>query len=114
MIYGHPGWGELLFVKTVYPDVPVISFQEYFYNEEGYDCGFDMEFSGQPSWQSKSAMIMKNAYLYLTLEQADWNVSPTHFQAGTYPDKWKNKFSVIHDGVDINKCKPFPNDNIDL
>ena len=106
LIYGHPGWGELLFVKTVYPDVPMVCFQEYFYNEEGYDANFDMEFAEDRPWQKKSAMIMKNAYLYLTLEQSDWNVSPTHFQANTYPEKWKHKFSVIHDGVNVKKAKP--------
>ena len=106
LIYGHPGWGELLFVKTVYPDVPLVCFQEYFYNEEGYDANFDMEFATDRNWQVKSQMIMKNAYLYLTLEQSDWNVSPTHFQAGTYPDKWKSKFSVIHDGVNVKVAAP--------
>ena len=106
LIYGHPGWGELLFIKTVYPDVPVVCFQEYFYNEEGYDANFDMEFATVRDWQVKSQMIMKNAYLYLTLEQSDWNVSPTHFQAGTYPDKWKHKFSIIHDGVNEKVAKP--------
>jgi len=106
LIYGHPGWGELLFVKTVYPDVPLVCFQEYFYNEEGYDANFDMEFATVRNWNIKSQMIMKNAYLYLTLEQSDWNVSPTHFQAGTYPDKWKHKFSIIHDGVNEKVAKP--------
>ena len=106
LIYGHPGWGEMLFIKTVYPDVPMVCFQEYFYNEEGYDAGFDMEFAETRDWVKKSSLIMKNAYLHLTLEQADWNVSPTHFQQGTYPDRWKHKFSVIHDGVNVNIAKP--------
>lgn len=106
VIYGHPGWGELLFIKTIWPDVPLISFQEYFYNEHGYDANFDPEFAVERDWFQQSMLIMKNAYLYLTLEQADWNVSPTHFQAGTYPEKWKNKFSVIHDGVNVKVAKP--------
>ena len=106
LIYGHPGWGEIMFIKTVYPDVPLVCFQEYFYNEEGYDAGFDMEFTDHRNWAKKSSLIMKNAYLLVTLEQTDWNVSPTHFQAATYPDKWKHKFSIIHDGIDCNKATP--------
>ena len=105
LIYGHPGWGELMFIKTVYPDVPLVCFQEYFYNEEGYDSGFDMEFATERGWYKKSSLIMKNAYLLVTMQECDWNVSPTHFQAGTFPDKWKHKFSVIHDGVNTEIAK---------
>lgn len=106
LIYGHPGWGELMFIKTVYPDVPLVCFQEYFYNEEGYDAGFDMEFAEERGWHKKSSLIMKNAYLLVTMQECDWNVSPTHFQAETYPDKWKHRFSVIHDGVNTDIAKP--------
>ncbi len=113
LIYGHPGWGEMLFLKTIYPDVPMVCFMEYFYGEEGYDAGFDMEFAENRDWVKKSSLIMKNAYLHLTLEQSDWNVSPTHFQQGTFPEKWKHKFSVIHDGVNVKIAKP-SNENISI
>jgi len=106
IIYGHPGWGEMLFVKTIFPDTPMVCFQEYFYNEDGYDATFDPEFIGERTWQQKSGLIMKNAYLHLTLQQADWNISPTHFQAGTYPEMYRHKFSVIHDGIDVDHAKP--------
>lgn len=106
LIYGHPGWGEMLFLKTIWPDVPMICFQEYFYNEVGYDANFDLEFRRDRNWLVKSGLIMKNAYLYLSMEQADWNVSPTHFQANTFPEKWRSKFSVIFDGVNTQIAKP--------
>ena len=51
---------------------------------------------------------MKNAYLHLTLEQADWNISPTHFQASSFPEHWQRKISVIHDGIDTRKAVPNP------
>jgi len=34
---------------------------------------------------------MKNAYLHLTLDQADWNVSPTHFQASSFPEHYRRR-----------------------
>jgi len=32
IILGHTGWGELTFLKELWPDVPIIGFFEYFYN----------------------------------------------------------------------------------
>ena len=44
IILAHPGWGETLFIKDVYPDVPLIHFCEYYYGVKGADQGFDKEF----------------------------------------------------------------------
>ena len=51
---------------------------------------------------------MKNAYLHVTLEQSTWNVSPTHFQASSFPEHWRKQISVIHDGVDMARAVPNP------
>lgn len=51
---------------------------------------------------------MKNAYLHLTLNQADWNVSPTHFQASSFPEHARRKISVIHDAIDLERAVPNP------
>ncbi|MEM9757326.1 MAG: glycosyl transferase family 1, partial [Pseudomonadota bacterium] len=39
VILGHVGWGELTFVKEVWPDVPVIGYFEYFYRATGGSVG---------------------------------------------------------------------------
>jgi hypothetical protein len=39
IILGHVGWGELTFVKQVWPDVPVIGLFEYFFRAEGGSVG---------------------------------------------------------------------------
>ena len=41
LVIGHPAWGELLFVKDVFPAAKVITYCEYFYRAEGGDVGFD-------------------------------------------------------------------------
>ena len=108
VICAHPGWGEPLFLKAIWPDAPLLCYQELFYNEFGFDSNFDPEFQDDRRWQDQAKLTMKNAYLHLTLEQADWNVSPTHFQASSFPEHWRRKISVIHDGVDLHKASPNP------
>ena len=108
LICAHPGWGEPLFLKAIWPDVPLLCYQEFFYNQQGFDSSFDPEFQDQLDWQAQAKLTMKNAYLHLTLEQADWNISPTHFQASSFPEHWRRKISVIHDGVDTRKALPNP------
>ena len=108
LICVHPGWGEALFLKAVWPDSPMLCYQEFFYNSQGFDSNFDPEFDQDWSWRNQARLTMKNAYLHLTLEQADWNVSPTRFQASSFPDQWQKKISVIHDGVDTQKAAPNP------
>ena len=106
LICAHPGWGEALFLKAIWPSSPLLCYQEFFYNDQGYDSNFDPEFPEEIGWQSQAKLIMKNAYLHLTLEQADWNISPTHFQASSFPEHWQSKISVIHDGIDTRKAVP--------
>lgn len=108
LICAHPGWGEPLFLKAIWPDAPLLCYQEFFYNEFGFDINFDPEFQDDRGWQEQAKLTMKNAYLHLTLEQADWNISPTYFQASSFPEHWRRKISVIHDGVDLQQARPNP------
>ena len=106
LICAHPGWGEALFLKAVWPDTPLLCYQEFFYNPNGFDSNFDPEFERTSTWQDDARLMMKNAYLHLTLDQADWNLSPTHFQASSFPEQWQRRISVIHDGIDTQKASP--------
>ena len=108
LICAHPGWGEPLFLKAVWPDTPLLCYQEFFYNEYGFDSNFDPEFQEERRWYPQAKLLMKNAYLHLTLDQADWNVSPTHFQASSFPEHYRRRISVIHDGVDVSLAVPNP------
>ena len=108
LICAHPGWGEPLFIKAIWPNAPLLCYQEFFYREYGFDTNFDAEFEKDRGWQTQAKMIMKNAYLHLTLDQADWNVSPTHFQASSFPEYYRHRISVIHDGVDVQRAVPNP------
>ena len=44
MIVAHPGWGESLFLKEVWPEAKLKLYCEFFYHARGADVGFDPEF----------------------------------------------------------------------
>jgi hypothetical protein len=41
VVVAHPGWGEALFLKDVFPHARHIQYLEFFYRAEGADVGFD-------------------------------------------------------------------------
>ncbi len=107
VIVAHPGWGEALFLKDVWPQARLGLYCEFFYQAEGADVGFDAEFSSDTRLDA-SRLRMKNAGAMLQLSQADACISPTHWQAAGFPESYRSKISVIHDGIDRTALRPNP------
>ncbi|MFK7733465.1 MAG: glycosyltransferase family 4 protein [Pseudomonadales bacterium] len=112
VICAHPGWGDALYVKDVYPEVPLLSFFEFYYRSTGADVDFDPEFPGEADEALR--VRTKNIINILSLESADWGVSPTHWQYSQNPIEFQHKISVLHDGIDVGRAKPNPNAEIRL
>ncbi len=108
LICAHPGWGESLFLREIWPEAPILHYQEFYYQSLGFDLDFDPATQGANSWQKAARGQMKNAALQLALEASSWNVCPTSFQRSTFPAHWQESISVIHDGIDTNAAKPNP------
>jgi len=100
----HIGWGEGIFLKDVFPEARHVVFCEYFYRPEGSDFGFDPEFPPRPLGRLRLRLM--NAHLLLALEASDWGVAPTQWQAKQFPDGYRNRISVIHDGIDTGRVRP--------
>jgi glycosyltransferase involved in cell wall biosynthesis len=104
IIIGHPGWGDMLFLKDLFPKAKILSFFEFYYRATGADVGFE-----EPVTADDFARVrMKNVTNLMSLEQADWGVTPTVWQHSVHPKDLANKLSVLHDGVDVNICVPNP------
>lgn len=107
VIIGHPGWGETVLLKEVFPDARLILFHEFYYAAHGLDIGFDPEF-GAPPPATILAGTTKNAVQALALSQADVIVTPTTFQASTLPSAFRATARIIHEGVDVETASPGP------
>jgi hypothetical protein len=44
VVLAHPGWGETLYLREVFPHTKLIHLCEWFYGANGPDMGFDPEF----------------------------------------------------------------------
>jgi glycosyltransferase involved in cell wall biosynthesis len=108
LIFAHPGWGESLFLKDVWPKAKLLIYCEFYYSAEGSDVGFDPEFPAKDPGDV-CRLRMKNVNNLLHFETADAGVSPTHWQRSTFPEPFRSKIEVIHDGIDTQLAKPDPN-----
>jgi len=106
IIIAHPGWGEALFLKDVWPEVPQLHYVEYCYGAAGTDADFDDRYAIPKTLTERSRSRMKNANTYLNLDSMSWGLTPTKFQLSTIPRWAQNKVSVIHDGIDTKWASP--------
>ncbi len=113
LIIAHPGWGESLFVKDVWPQARLGIYCEFFYRAQGADVGFDPEFA--PAGFAEACRVrLKNLNNLLHFEIADAGLSPTAWQASTFPEPFRSKISVIHDGIDTGRIAPAPGVSVTL
>lgn len=105
IVLAHPGWGESLFVKDVWPDAKLGLYCELHYSETGNDVNFDPEFINTDPG-NVCRLRLKNVNNQLHFDIADAAVSPTEFQANTFPETFRSKISVIHDGIDTQRIAP--------
>ena len=113
VVFAHPGWGEALFVRSVFPDARLLVHAEYFYGTAGGDVGFDPEFQSA-SPDNDRRVIVKNTHLLHALNACDAAVSPTEFQRNRHPAWAQERIQVIHEGIDTARFHPNPDAWIQL
>jgi len=112
LIMGHPGWGEALFLRDIFPDARLVLYAEYYYHATGADVGFDPEFPAAAD--DPFRLRIKNTTQWMSLENADLLIAPTHWQQSRFPALVRDRIRVVHDGIDTGRVAPNPSAQISL
>ncbi|MDB5751716.1 MAG: glycosyl transferase, group 1 [Ramlibacter sp.] len=112
VVVAHPGWGEALFLRDVFPRARQVLYCEFYYHGQGTDVGFDPEFPA--SLDDQLRVRSKNSTQLQSLVAADAGISPTGWQAGTYPQELRRKITVVHDGIDTRVVRPDPQARVEI
>jgi glycosyltransferase involved in cell wall biosynthesis len=112
LIIAHIGWGETLFIKEVWPECKLAIYSEFYYHASGADVGFDPEFATPDG--VACAMRAKNLNNIAHFDIADAGISPTEWQKSTFPEPFRSKITVVHDGIDTDKLIPNPQASLSL
>jgi glycosyltransferase involved in cell wall biosynthesis len=106
VIFAHPGWGETLYARDIFPKARVIHFCEWFYGTDESDVNFDPEFPTE--FDGLARLRTWNALHLLNLETCDVGVSPTAWQKSRHPAIYQPKIVQVHEGIDTELLGPDP------
>jgi glycosyltransferase involved in cell wall biosynthesis len=104
IIIGHHGWGEMLNLRDLWPDAPMLGYMEFYYQHDKADVGFDPEFPSNPL--DFPRIRAKNAINHIALNLGGTGQTPTHWQLSTYPAWAQQSIELIWEGVDLDLCSP--------
>ncbi len=108
----HPGWGDGLYLKDIYPNVPLLSYFEFHYHFNGADVNFDPELP--VSLDDAARIRTKNVVNLMNLDAADWGITPTHWQKSVHPKVYQPRITVLHEGVDTSQVTPADHGQINV
>lgn len=104
VMLAHNGWGELWYLKDVFPDTPLIGYFEFFYRRHGADVGFE---PGPPLiFDAGPRVRTKNIGNLLALDAVDYGQCPTKWQKSLYPTEYQSKLHIVHEGIDTQAVAP--------
>jgi glycosyltransferase involved in cell wall biosynthesis len=114
IILAHPGWGESMFLKDVWPEARLGLYCELYHEYSDPHVDFDPEFPSREGPREMLRLRMKNLNNRLHFEIGDAGTSPTRFQADTFPEAFRERIEVIHDGIDTDLVTPDPDARLEV
>lgn len=106
IICAHAGWGDLLYIREVFPNTRIVGYFEFYFLSKGADIGFDPEFP--TTLDNHCEVHTKNMTHLLSWQSCDHGWSPTNWQASLFPEAYRPRITVIHEGVDTTRLCPDP------
>ena len=113
LILAHPGWGESMYLRDIWPEARMGIYCELYHQTGWPHVNFDPEFPMDESVAVQRAR-MKNINNHLHFDIAHGGISPTRFQADTFPQPFREKILVSHDGIDTDLVRPDPSVYLEL
>jgi len=108
VILAHHGWGESMFPKDVWPSARIGLYCELYHRATYPHVGFDPEFDKGAQDRDVLRLRLRNINNFLHFDIAEAGLSPTAFQADTFPQPFRDKITVRHDGIDTDVVCPNP------
>jgi glycosyltransferase involved in cell wall biosynthesis len=104
LMVGHNGWGEIWYLKDVFPQAPLLGYFEFFYRFSGADVGFAPD---EPQiFDTAPRIRTKNLGNLLALDAVDFGQCPTRWQKSLYPERYHAMLRVVHEGIDTDSVRP--------
>lgn len=94
VMLAHPGWGEALLLRQVFPASPLVVWPELWLQAEHMGLSAAQLNIGQMHYLRVKDWLVDGA-----MADAAAAILPTQYQASTFPERWQGKLHVIHEGV---------------
>jgi glycosyltransferase involved in cell wall biosynthesis len=104
VMLGHNGWGEIWYLKDIFPNTPLIGYFEFFYRKHGADADFDP--AQIQDMNTGPRIRTKNLGNLLALDLVDKGQTPTAWQKSLYPKRYHDLIHVLHEGIDTRSVCP--------
>jgi glycosyltransferase involved in cell wall biosynthesis len=100
VILTHPGWGDAMFLRDIFPKSKMMCFLEFFFTPEGNFFDFGQE---APSLDIRATLHMRNIPLLLALNESSWNIAPTRWQKHVFPEVYQKCTTTLHEGINVKR-----------
>jgi glycosyltransferase involved in cell wall biosynthesis len=103
-IVSHPGWGDAIFLREIYPKTKFVAYLEFFYRANNSDVDFDPEF--KPAEIDLQYTRLRNITNLCAFADCDIAITPTEWQASLLPQNVRTATRILHDGIDCSVAAP--------